>query len=94
MKNKKHLGSDFDQFLNEEGLLAETEAVAAKRIIAFQIEQEMKKKGISKIRMATKMHTSRSSLDRVLDPDNISITLQTLEKVASVLGKKIKIQLA
>ena len=94
MKSKKHLGSNFDQFLEEEGLLSDAEAVAAKRIISFQIEREMKRKRISKIQMATKMHTSRSSLDRLLDPDNISITLQTLEKAALVLGRKVKIQLA
>jgi len=94
MKQNKHMGSDFDQFLKAEGILAEVEAVAAKRVITFQIEKEMKRKRMSKVEMATRMRTSRSSLDRLLDPNNISITLHSLEKAAAVLGKKVRIQLA
>jgi len=94
MKSNRHLGSTFDQFLDEEGLRAETAAVAEKRVISFQIEREMKKKRISKYKMAKKMRTSRSSLDRILDPNNISITLQTLEKAATVLGKRVRLQLS
>ena len=93
MKNK-HLGSNFDDFLNEEGTLAETEAIAVKRVIAFQIEEMMKKKHLSKAALAEKMHTSRSALNRLLDPTNVSITLQTLEKAALALGKRLKIKLA
>ena len=91
--NNQHLGSNFDDFLAEEGLLAEVEATALKRVIAYQIEQEMKKKGWTKTKMATKMNTSRSSLDRLLDPENASINLQTITKATLTLGKKLKIEL-
>ena len=93
MKNK-YLGSDFDEFLKEEGVLAETEAAAAKRIITFQIQQLMKRKHISKTVLADRMKTSRSALTRLLEPSNISITLLTLEKAALALGKKLKIELS
>jgi len=78
--NNQHLGSNFDDFLAEEGLLTEVEAVAIKRVIAYQIEQEISKKGWTKTDMAKKMNTSRSSLDRLLDPENSSINLQTIIK--------------
>jgi hypothetical protein len=89
----KHRGTDFDAFLEDEGLLAEAEAAAAKRVLAYQFETAMKKKHLSKISMAKRMQTSRSALDRLLDPENASVTLQTLEKAAMVLGKKLKINL-
>ena len=92
MKNK-HIGSDFDEFLQKEGLLAETEATAVKRVIAHQIEKEMAERQLSKSALASMMHTSRSSLDRLLDPDNASVTLLTLESVAIALGKRLKVQL-
>ncbi len=92
MKNK-HLGKKFDDFLKEEGTLAETEAVAVKRVVAFQIKEMMKKKKLSKTALAQQMCTSRSALDRLLDPSNVSITLQTLEKAALALGKRLKIEL-
>ncbi len=92
MKNK-HLGSNFDDFLEEEGLRAETEATAIKRVIAYQIEMEMKRAKLTKSAMAEKMRTSRSALDRLLDPANVSITLQTLERAALALGKNLKIKL-
>jgi antitoxin HicB len=93
MKNK-HLGSSFDDFLEEEGLRVETEATAIKRVIAYQIEMEMKRAKLTKSAMAEKMCTSRSALDRLLDPANASITLQTLERAALALGKNLKIKLA
>lgn len=89
----KHKGSNFDDFLEEEGLLAEAEAIASKRVLAHQFELAMKKKHLSKISMAKRMQTSRSALDRLLDPENFSVTLQTMEKAAVVLGKKLKITL-
>ena len=92
MKNK-HIGSNFDEFLKEEGILAETEAIALKRVIAYQIKKEMEKRQISKSALARMMNTSRSSLARLLDPENPSVTLLTLENVALALGKKLKIQL-
>jgi len=93
MKNK-HLGSDFDDFLQDEGILAEVEATAIKRVLAFQIQKEMEKRKLTKSAMARLMNTSRSSLDRLLDPDNPSVTLVTMESAAIALGKKLKIQLA
>ena len=92
MKSKHH-GGDFDDFLREQDMLAESEAVAAKRVLSFQIEKEMRRKGLTKIKMATRMRTSRTAVDRLLDPENISVTLNTLEKVALVLGKKLNIRL-
>lgn len=91
---KARRGSNFDDFLEEEGLRAETEAVAIKRVLAYRIELEMKKAKLSKSEMAGKMRTSRSALDRLLDPANTSITLQTLERAALALGKHLKIELA
>lgn len=93
MKNR-HLGSDFDKFLDEEGIRADTEATAIKRVIAYQIEREMKQAKLSKSAMAERMHTSRTALDRLLDPANVSVTLQTLERAALALGKSLKIELA
>jgi antitoxin HicB len=92
MKNK-HLGSNFDDFLSEQDMLSGAEAVAAKRVLSFQIEKEMRRKGLTKVEMATRMRTSRTAVDRLLDPANVSVTLNTLEKAALVLGKKLSIRL-
>lgn len=92
--NKKHVGSDFDDFLKEDGIYEQVQAVAIKRVIAYQIAEEMKKKKLSKTQMANRMKTSRAALERLLDPENASITLFTLERAASALGKKLKVQLA
>lgn len=92
--NKKHIGSDFDDFLREEKLLEAAEATAAKRVIAFQIAQEMKRRGLTKSEMASRMKTSRPALERLLDPANRSVTLATLERAASAVGKKLKVELA
>ncbi len=89
----KHIGNNFDDFLEDEGMLAETESVAIKRVIAFQVAQLMKTKKISKVAMARQMNTSRSALDRLLDPQNTSITLQTMERAAHVMGKRLRIDL-
>jgi hypothetical protein len=94
MKKNRHIGSDFDEFLSEDGLLANTEAVAIKRVVAFQITQMMKKQRISKVAMARRMKTSRAALDRLLDPDNASVTLQTLERAARALGKRLRVEFA
>jgi len=92
--NNIQAGSNFDDFLKEEGLLADAESVTINRIVAFQIEQEMLKSKLSKSALASKMHTSRSALDRLLDPSNVSVTLQTLERAALALGKRLKVELA
>jgi len=90
----KHIGSSFDDFLEEDGILAETEAIAIKRVIAYQVSQLMKAKKMSKVAMAQQMNTSRSALDRLLDPHNTSITLQTLERAAHAIGKRLRIEFA
>lgn len=89
----KHKGSTFDNFLEEEGLLEDAEAIAIKRVIAYELEQTMKKEHLSKSEMAIRMHTSRSALERLLDPLNTSITLNTIVKAAYVLGKRIQLSL-
>lgn len=91
--NEQHLGSDFDDFLREEGLLEEAEAVAAKRVLAYQISEAMKERHLSKADMARQMGTSRSSLDRLLDPSVPSVTLLTIERAARVLGKRVRIEM-
>ncbi|MBD3376622.1 helix-turn-helix domain-containing protein [candidate division KSB1 bacterium] len=88
----KYFGSNFDDFLKEEGILAEVEANAIKRVVAFQLADLMQKENISKTAMAKRMKTSRSSIDRLLDPQNKSVTLQTLERAALVLGKRLEIK--
>ena len=93
-RKNRHIGSTFDDFLREEGLQAEAEATAVKRVIAHQIEKEMAERHISKSTLARMMQTSRSSLDRLLDPENASVTLLTLESVALALGKELKVQLS
>ena len=90
----KHIGSSFDSFLQEEGIMAEAEATALKRVLAYQIKQEMELRHISKTALAKMMRTSRSSIDRLLDPKNSSVTLLTLENVAVALGKRLKLQFA
>ena len=90
----KHIGSSFDDFLEEEDILAETEAIAIKRVIAYQVSQLMKSEKLSKVAMAQQMNTSRSALDRLLDPQNTSITLQTLERAAHAIGKRLRIEFA
>lgn len=92
--DKKHIGSGFDEFLDREGLLEDAEAVAAKRVIAHQIAQEMKRRHVSKAELARRMRTSRPVVDRLLDPTNRSVTLSTLERAASAVGKKLKIELS
>ena len=90
---KQHLGGDFDEFLHDEHLLEDAEATAAKRVIAFQIAREMKRARLTKSEMAHRMKTSRPAVDRLLDPKNLSVTLSTLERAASAVGKKLTIEL-
>ena len=90
---KKNIGSGFDEFLREDGLLEEATAVAVKRVVAYQLEQKMSESKLSKTEMARRMDTSRSSLNRLLDPENTSVTLHTLQSAVQVLGGKLKIEL-
>jgi DNA-binding Xre family transcriptional regulator len=91
--NKKHIGSNFDDFLKEEKIYEQAQATAIKRVVAYQIAEEMKKKKLTKTEMASRMKTSRAALERLLDPGNASITLFTLERAASVLGKRLTVQM-
>ena len=93
MTNDTHIGGDFDDFLRDQGLLDDAEAVAAKRVIAFQIAQEMERAHLSNAELARRMKTSRSAVERLLDPSNPSVTLSTLERAASAVGKRLRIQL-
>jgi folylpolyglutamate synthase/dihydropteroate synthase len=92
--NKKRLGSRFDEFLREEQLLEAAEATAVKRVIAYQIEREMKRRKLTKTAMAGRMRTSRAALERLLDAANASVTLSTLERAAAALGKRLRVELA
>jgi antitoxin HicB len=91
--NEKYLGSSLDDFLAEEGRLAEAEAVATKRVLAFQIARLMEDQHVSKAEMARRMSTSRAAVDRLLDLDIESATLATLEKAAAALGRRLYIAL-
>jgi antitoxin HicB len=93
MLDQKHIGGEFDDFLRDEDLLDDAEAVATKRVIVFQIAQEMERAHISQSELARRMKTSRSAVERLLDPANPSVTLSTLERAASAIGKRLKVQL-
>ena len=92
--NKKHVGSNFDDFLAEEAMLEDATAKAAKQVIAWQIEQEMKAQKLTRTALASKMRTSRAALNRLLDASDTSLTLTTLASAAAALGKHVKIELA
>jgi antitoxin HicB len=90
----KHMGSSFDDFLQEDGILEESQAAAVKKVVVFQILKIMRERNISKSKMTRRMHIkSRTQLDRLLDPNNGSVTLLTLEKAANALGKRLDVQL-
>ena len=100
MKTKKKngamdpTGSTFDSFLEAEGIRDEVEAVAVKRLISWQLAQAMKKKKKTKQSLAKELHTSRSQLDRLLDPGNIAVSLDTITRAAKALGKRLIIRIA
>ena len=87
-----HLGSSLDDFLREEGILEQTQTRAIKEVIAWQLAQAMQEQSLSKSRMAALLQTSRSQLDRLLDPDS-DVTLSTLERAATLLGRKLSVTL-
>ena len=93
MKRNSHIGSNFDDYLREEGLFDETQAIAVKRVLAFELEKGMKKARLTKAAMAKRMGTTRAQVDRILNPDNPSTTLQTLVKAADAVVKRVKISL-
>jgi len=92
MENK-HIGSDFDDFLKEEGLQEEVTAAAIKRVIAWQLAEAMKKKHMTKTEMAARMRTSRAVINRLLDEDDTSVTLATLARASVAVGLPLKIEL-
>jgi len=92
--SKKNIGSSFYDFLQEESQLESSTAVALKRVIAWQIDQEMKAQKLTKTELAKRMHTSRAALNRLLDENDASLTLTTLASAAAALGKKVNLQLA
>ncbi len=89
-----NVGSRFDDFLAEHAILEEATAVAVKRVIAWQIEQEMSAQNLTKTAMAKKMHTSRAALNRLLDETDTSLTLTTLASAAAALGRQVRFELA
>jgi len=93
-KKTTHTGSTFDRFLAEEGIQQEVEAVAIKRVLAWQLEQAMQDQRKTKQAMAKQLRTSRSQLDRLLDPKNVSVTLDTITRAARALGKRVIIRVA
>jgi len=92
MKNK-HIGTSFDDFLAEEGIAEEVENGAVKKLIAYQLQEALETKHISKTELAARLQTSRAALDRLLDPENDSVTLETLKRAATILGKKLRLEL-
>ena len=92
-KQNPHRGPRFRDFLAEEDLLEEVEATAMKRVLTWQISQAMKKQRVTKSQMAKRMRTSRAALDRLLDADNTSVTLQTMGRAAAALGKQLSVTL-
>ena len=89
----RHIGSSFESWLDEAGIRAEVTAAAIKAVIARQLAEEMKKKGITKKRMAELMKTSRAQIDRLLDPDNGSATIESLLRAASIVGRELRLEL-
>ena len=90
--SKKHMGSSIDDFLKEEGIFEEAEMQAVKEVVAWQLTEAMKKKKISKNKLATLLKTSRTQVDRILDPKN-DITLGTLQRAAAMVGRRVTIEL-
>jgi hypothetical protein len=93
MKKIKHPESTLDELLEEDGTLAATEALAVKRVLAWQVKEAMTRRKMTKMAMAKEMKTSRAALDRLLDSGNTSVTLLTMNKAASVLGKRLRVEL-
>lgn len=88
----KHIGSSLDNFLKEEGIYEETQALAIKEVVVWQLTEAMKKQSLTKARLATMLKTSRSQVDRLLDPTR-DVTLSTLQRAAALVGRKVQIEL-
>ena len=92
-RKNPHLGSSFESWLEDTGIREEVTATAIKAVIARQLASEMKKKKITKQRMAELMKTSRAQIDRLLDPDNGSATIESLQRAAKIVGRELRLQL-
>jgi DNA-binding Xre family transcriptional regulator len=92
-RRNKHVGSSLEEFLKEEGILEEARIIAIKEAVAWQVQQAMAKEKITKVEMARRMKTSRAALDRLLDPGNGAVTLQTLSRAATAIGRGLRIEL-
>jgi antitoxin HicB len=88
-----HIGDTFDSFLKEEGIYESVRTTAIKRVLAMQLEEAMKQRKLTKVEMARRMKTSRVQLDRLLDPDNDSVTLATLRRAAAIVGREVRLEL-
>lgn len=93
MAKNKHMGSGIDDFLKEEGVLEEFQAQAVKEVIAWQLGQAMQDRKLSKRKLAELMHTSRTQVDRVLDPKDGNVTIETLQRAAAIVGRKVQVEL-
>jgi DNA-binding phage protein len=92
-KESRHPGSSFDSFLDEHGIREEVDAVAIKRVLAWQLEEAMKDQGKTKSVLARQMGTSRSQLNRLLDPNNVAVSLETVSRAARALGKRMELRI-
>jgi len=92
-RKNPHIGSSFDSWLEEEGIREEVTAAAIKAVIAYQLAREMKRRKITKKRMAELMKTSRAQVDRLLDPDNGSATIESLQRAARIVGRELRMEL-
>jgi antitoxin HicB len=93
MKKNKNIGSSFDDFLKEEGIYEKVTLHAVKRVLAWQFEQEMKKQKLSQSEMARRINTSRSQIKRLLDPTNDKVQLDTMQRAATAIGRKLHMEL-
>lgn len=93
MADNKHRGSSLDDFLAQEGVLEEFQARAIKEVVAWQLGQAMRERKLSKNQLAKQMHTSRTQVDRVLDPDAGNVTIETLQRAAAIVGRRVRIEL-
>jgi len=90
--NNKHIGTNFDDFLEEEGILAEAQATAVARVLAWEVNQYLKDHNTSKTAFAKKLETSRMQVNRLVDPEDTSVNLNTMAKVAEAMGKKLELK--
>ncbi len=90
---EKNIGSSFDEFLRKDGTYEEVTRAAVKRVLARQLEAAMAEKELSKTEMARRMNTSRAALNRLLDPENEAVTLETLQRAAQAVGREVRLEL-